>query len=298
MNVLSLFDGMSGAQVALKKLGITPENYFASEIDSYAIKVTQKNFPNTIKLGDVTKITASELPQIDLLVGGSPCQSFSVAGKGEGFDGKSKLFWEYVRILEEVKPKYFILENVRMKKEWEDVITNALGVNPIFINSNLVSAQTRKRLYWTNIPNITLPEDRGIKLKDIVEGEGVRVETEKSNAIIASIGRTTPREYFGRHQGQMVFVDRDKSHCLDANYYKGINWQQYLSKSRRQLVIDFIDGDYLVRKLTPLECERLQTFPDSYTKVEGISNTQRYKMLGNGFTADVIAHILGHIPIW
>lgn len=298
MNVLSLFDGMSGAQVALKKLGITPENYFASEIDSYAIKVTQSNFPNTIQLGDVTKITTSELPQIDLLVGGSPCQSFSVAGKGEGFDGKSKLFWEYVRILDEVKPKYFILENVRMKKEWEQVISEAMGVEPIFINSNLVSAQNRKRLYWTNIPNITLPKDRGIKLKDIVEGEGVRVDTEKSNAIIASIGRTSPREYFQKHQGQMVFVDREKSHCLDANYFKGMNWQGYLKLSRRQLVIEFIEGDYMVRKLTPLECERLQTFPDNYTKVDGISNTQRYKMLGNGFTADVIAHILGHIPIW
>jgi DNA-cytosine methyltransferase len=296
MNVLSLFDGMSGGQIALKKLGITPENYFASEIDKYAIQITQKNFPNTIQLGDVTKITASGLPQIDLLIGGSPCQSFSVAGDGSGFDGKSQLFWEYVRILKEVNPRYFLLENVKMKKEWEDVITEALGVNPIFINSNLVSAQNRKRLYWTNIPNVTTPEDKGILLKDIVEGEGILVDTDKSNAIIASIGRTTPREYFGKHQGQMVFVNRDKAHCLDANYYKGGNWTQYLSNSRRQMVIEFIDGDYLVRKLTPVECERLQTIPDNYT--EGVSNTQRYKMIGNGWTTDVIAHIFGHIPIW
>lgn len=294
MNVLSLFDGMSGGQIALSKLGIKPTNYFASEIDPYAIQVTQKNFPNTIQVGDVEKIDTSSLPKIDLLIGGSPCQSFSVAGDGSGFDGKSKLFWDYVRILKETNPTYFLLENVKMKKEWEKVITDALGVEPIEINSNLVSAQNRRRLYWTNIPNVTVPEDRGILLQDIVEGEGVYVDTEKSNAIIASIGRTTPREYFAKHQGQMVFVDREKSHCLDANYYKGSNWTQYLSKSRRQLVIQYIDGEYLVRKLTPLECERLQTIPDNYT--EGVSNTQRYKMIGNGWTIDVISHIFSHLP--
>lgn len=294
MNVLSLFDGMSGGQIALKKLGITPDNYFASEIDKYAIEVAQKNFPNTIQLGDVTQVDVSALPKIDLLIGGSPCQSFSVAGDGSGFDGKSKLFWEYVRILKEAKPTYFLLENVKMKKEWEKVITDAVGVEPIEINSNLVSGQNRRRLYWTNIPNVTIPEDRGVLLRDIVEGEGVLVDTEKSNAIIASIGRTTPREYFAKHQGQMVFVDREKAHCLDANYYKGSNWTQYLTKHRRQLVIEFINGEYLVRKLTPLECERLQTIPDNYT--EGVSNTQRYKMIGNGWTIDVISHIFSFIP--
>jgi DNA-cytosine methyltransferase len=291
MNVLSLFDGMSGGNLALSKIGIKPTNYFASEIDPYAIKVTQKNFPNTIQVGDVEKLDTSTLPKIDLLIGGPACQSLSVAGNGSGFDGKSKVFWEYVRVLKEVKPTYFLMENVKMKKEWERVITDALGVEPIEINSNLVSAQNRKRLYWTNIPNVTVPEDRGILLKDIVEGEGVFVDTEKSNAIIASIGRTTPREYFAKHQGQMVFVDRDKIHCLDANYYKGSNWQQYISKSRRQLVIQFIDGEYLVRKLTPLECEKLQTIPQNYSLVDGVSNTQRYKMIGNGWTVDVIAHL-------
>ena len=177
-----------------------------------------------------------------------------------------------------------------MKKEYQDIISKFLGVQPIEINSALVSAQTRKRLYWTNIPNIEQPKDKKIMLKDVIEGEGIKVDREKSFAIIASIGRTTPREYFYKNQGQMVFVDRDKAYCIDANYYKGANWQQYISKARRQLVIEFINNNYLVRKLTPIECERLQTLPDNYT--EGISNTQRYKCLGNGWTVDVIAHIL------
>ena len=151
MNVLSLFDGMSCGQIALNKSGIKYNNYYASEIDKYAIKVTQHNYPNTIQLGDITKIKGSDLPKIDLLIGGSPCQSFSNAGRGTGFDGKSGLFWEYVRILKEVQPTYFLLENVKMKKEWQDVISETLGVQPIEINSKFFVPQNRPRLFWTNI---------------------------------------------------------------------------------------------------------------------------------------------------
>ena len=174
MNVLSLFDGMSCGQIALNNIGIEYENYYASEIDVHAIKVTQHNYPNTIQLGDIHNIKGSDLPNIDLLMGGSPCQSFSSAGSRAGFDGKSKLFWEFIRVLNEVKPKYFLLENVKMKKEWEDIITKEMGVEPILINSNLVSAQNRERLYWTNIPNITQPNNKNIKFKDVLGNTNFR----------------------------------------------------------------------------------------------------------------------------
>lgn len=302
MNVLSLFDGMSCGQLALQRAGIQVENYYAAEIDKYAIKVTQANFPNTVQLGDVTAVDTDSLPDIDLLIGGSPCQGFSFAGKQLNFDDpRSKLFWEYVRLLNALKPKYFLLENVKMKKESMDVITRALRVDPIFINSNLVSAQNRQRYYWTNIPVDKLPDDKGIVLADILE-DG--------------------------------HVDRDKSHCIDANYFKGGNLKSYFEKHRRQLVFSkdgmchvgdagisdkyayvnrvyhpsgkspslvASDGGHLqpkvskgtteYRKLTPLECERLQTVPEGYTD-KGISDTQRYKMLGNGWTVDVVSHIM------
>ena len=167
MNVLSLFDGMSCGRIALNGMSIS--KYFASEIDSHAIKISLKNYPNTKHLGDVTKITSENLPKIDLLFGGSPCQSFSRAGDNKGFEGKSGLFWEFVRILKEVKPTYFLLENVVMKKEWKDIISEALGVQPIEINSNLTSSQNRKRLYWTNIPNVKKPEDKKISLESILQ---------------------------------------------------------------------------------------------------------------------------------
>ena len=193
MNVLSLFDGMSCGQIALNRIGIKYDKYFASEIEKNSIKVTQHNFPNTIQLGDVSKINVKDLPQIDLIMGGSPCQSFSFAGKMKGmstkdqrdvlslesylslkesgfeFEGESYLFWEYVRLLKELKPKYFLLENVMMKDYWKKVISDTLGVEPIMINSNLVSAQDRKRLYWTNIPNVGQPDDLGLYLRDIME---------------------------------------------------------------------------------------------------------------------------------
>ena len=301
--VLSTFDGMSCVRIALEQLGIPIKQYFASEIDKYPIQITQKNYPDTIQLGDVTKVFAKNLPPIDILVGGSPCQGFSFAGDQLAFDDpRSALFFEFVRLIKECKPKYFLLENVRMKKEFLDVITEQLGVEPIFINSSLVSAQNRQRYYWTNIPNVQQPEDRGLVLKDILEDSD-------------------------------WFTDRDKSHCLDANYFKGGNLKSYFEKHRRQLVFnkpiqvgtadikgfDIIKRVYSPdgksptlttmqgghrqpkvaedetrwRKLTPLECERLQTVPDNYT--EGVSNTQRYKMLGNGMTVEVIKHIFRSI---
>ena len=410
INVFSGFDGMSCGQLALKKAGVPIGIYHASEIDKPAMQITKKNFPFTIQMGDITKLEDARLEVIrkhigiDLVMGGSPCQGFSFAGKNLNFeDPRSKLFFDFVRVLKILKPKYFLLENVRMKKESQDIISEYLGVEPIAINSNLVSAQNRHRLYWTNIP-FDMPKDKGIILADILE-DGV--------------------------------TDREKSHCLDANYFKGGNLKSYFEKHRRQLVFNndvaiyqlprgynkggltsssvkkgktpsltpssWQYNNYLVkkggairgrydkdgkikqqlelrpddktnslttvqkdnvvvtrciqvgeadlkghdlikrvyspqgkaptlttmggghrepkvvirkksktvrsggrssydrhewdsvdnlhwRKLTPLECERLQTVPDGYT--EGVSNTQRYKMLGNGWTVDVVAHIL------
>jgi DNA-cytosine methyltransferase len=303
INVLSLFDGISCGQIALNRADVKYNNYYASEINKYAIKITMKNHPKTIQIGDVMNVKAKNLPMIDLLMGGSPCQGFSFAGKHLNFnDPRSKLFFEYVRLLKECQPKYFLFENVRMKQEYQNIITKYLEVKPIMINSALVSAQNRKRLYWTNISNITQPEDKGIVLLDIIENG---------------------------------MIDRDKSHCLDANYFKGGNLKSYFEKHRRQLVfskdnmchvgdadlkgndcikrvyhpegkaptlttmqgghrepkiLTFIDS---YRKLTPLECERLQTLPDNYT--EDVSNTQRYKMIGNAWTVDIIAHIFKNL---
>lgn len=304
MNVLSLFDGMSCGQIALNRLGVKYDNYFACEIDKYAIKVTQENFPNTKQLGDVTKVDFKSLSKIDLLIGGSPCQGFSFAGKQLNFsDPRSALFFEYARALKETSPKYFLLENVRMKKEHQDVISEHLGVKPVMINSSLVSAQNRVRLYWSNIPNISQPEDKKIVLANIIENG---------------------------------LVDRDKSYCIDANYFKGTNLEQYLTKKRRQVVFEksnkpirlgalsksmgsrvyhefgksvcisaqgggwgaktgLYHDDYCIRKLTVLECKRLQTVPDNYKM--NVSNAQAYKMLGNGWTIDVICHILKEMKI-
>ena len=305
MKVLSLFDGISCARVALERAGIPVETYYASEIDKYAMQVSRKNYPEIIPVGSVTQISnamiAFGFDDIDLLIGGSPCQDLSIAKKDrKGLDGeRSGLFWEYVRILKEVEPKYFILENVAsMPKEAKDLITKEMGVEPIMIDASLVSAQSRKRLFWTNIPKVTLPEDRGIILKDIIENAD---------------------------------TDRLKSYCIDASYYKGANWKQYKEKGRRQLVVATLDegtwakryeqirrvygveglaptiptgtgggvipkihSENQIRKLTPIECERLQGLPDNYT--EGISNTQRYKCCGNAFNVDVVAHILKFIP--
>lgn len=187
MNVLSLFDGISCGRVALERAGIKVDKYYASEIKEDAIKVSKDNYPDIIQVGDITKLKGEDFKDIDFIIGGSPCQSFSIAGNREGFNGKSKLFWEFVRLLKEIKPKYFLLENVKMKKEWQDVISKELGVKPININSKLVSAQLRNRFYWTNIPNVKLPEDKGIMLKDILESGFT--DREKARAILESESR-------------------------------------------------------------------------------------------------------------
>jgi len=273
-NVLSLFDGMSCGQLALDTLGIKVNNYFASEIDSYAMQIAKKNYPNTKHIGSVLDVRGSDLPRIDLLIGGSPCQSFSNAGDGSGLDGKSKLFWEFVRVLKETKPTYFLLENVKMKKEWEKIITDTLGVEPISINSRLLTAQNRPRLYWTNIPNVIQPIDRGIVLKDILvdQVDEKFYLSDKAIDYMSRLRNGKPRwEY---HTNPLD----GKSACLTANMYKGVPYGVIKE---------------LKRRLTPVECERLQTVPDNYT--EGVSNTQRYKMLGNGWTIDVIAHILNEM---
>ena len=279
INVLSCFDGMSCGRIALERAGIEVDNYFSSEIDPYAIKISNKNYPQdeVNRLGNILEVRASDLPKIDLLIGGSPCQGFSFAGKQLNFDDeRSKLFFEYVRLLEECKPKYFLLENVKMKKEYEQVISELLGVEPILINSSVVSAGSRPRLYWTNIPYTEINKQE-IKLNDIlIDG----------------------------------YSNRDKSHCIDANYGRGTNLRRYLYRGSRQVI--FTDKEFMKklfdnkpsieecniignenkdkwRKLLPIECERVQTVPDNYT--EGVPDFWRFHMLGNGWTVDVIAHI-------
>jgi DNA (cytosine-5)-methyltransferase 3A len=273
MKVLSLFDGMSCGQIALNRAGINYDTYFASEIEQAPIKVTQYNYPNTIQLGDVTKINTNNLPKIDLLIGGSPCQSFSSAGKLEGFNGKSGLFWEYVRIYNQLKPKYFLLENVKMKKEWQDIISNELDVKPIEINSSLVSAQNRPRLYWSNIPNVTIPQDKNIKLKDVINNQYEFKPLTK---------------WFFSKWGDRQKIDTlrtisaDKSFCLTTNKSHSKNY--YLNEEKT-----------MARMLERDEVERLQTIPNGYTNI--VSKTDAHKMIGNGWTVDVIAHIFKHIEL-
>jgi len=225
MNVLSLFDGMSCTQIALKNLGIKVDTYYASEIDKYAIKVAKENFPETIHLGDIKDIKGKDLPEIDLIVAGSPCQGFSFAGKQLAFDDpRSALFFEFVRLLKEVKPKYFLLENVRMKKEHMDVISQQVsevypecsngslfGIEPIKINSALVSAQNRNRLYWTNIPNIEQPKDIGLVLRDVLEP--LKEWGEKPQYL--------KNKLHGVDRGHSVKEVNQKSNCLNATMYKG-----------------------------------------------------------------------------
>jgi DNA (cytosine-5)-methyltransferase 3A len=437
LNVLSLFDGMSCGQQALEKVGIKVDKYFASEIDKHAIKVTMANYPNTIQLGSVVDVKGSDLPKIDLLIGGSPCQSFSFAGKRKGmstkceteiltlehylqlkaegyeFEGQSYLFWEYMRLLKECKPKYFLLENVEMGEKWERVLSKAIGINGIHINSALVSAQNRKRIYWTNIGHepgglfgdlvckIEQPKDRGILLKDILQDN----PNEKyfiSSKMFDRINRT--------NNAEKCFNANDKSLCLAAGYYKQGRDNQYIPVNEKYYLSEKIikgferhkerhnekgtgfgyspkclddkgnslranasicptdnmlivhntmppssttgkggtgplrrnDGktycldtgntnaieikaihigmtekftsesdsgkaftiiknhchgikinNNRIRRLTPLECERLQTVKDNYTN--HVSDSQRYKMLGNGWTVEVIAHIFNYI---
>ena len=292
MNVLSLFDGISCGRVALERAGIKVDKYYASEIDKYAISISQKNYPDIIQLGDVTKITKEMVGDIDLIMGGSPCQSFSNAGNRKGFDGKSGLFWEFVRLVNELNHKYFLLENVKMKQEWQDVISDALGVKPIEINSSLVSGQSRKRLYWTNIPNVKQPEDKGILLTDILEQE-VDEKYYLNESQIKTINRN-----FGS-KGKTINLDDGLIEKI--TYPSRINKKPLNIKSPTLVAAMGMGGGNVpviikngrIRKFTEIECERLQTLPDNYTS--GISSTQRYKAIGNGWTVDVIAHIFKNL---
>ena len=277
INVLSLFDGISCGHIALDKAGIPINKYYASEIDKYAIKVTNKNYPETINLGDITTVSGELFTEkIDLLIGGSPCQGFSQAGKMKNFDDpRSKLFWEYVRILQEVKPKYFLLENVVMKQEWQDIISEALGVKPIMIDSSLTSAATRKRLYWTNIPGVGQPEDLGITFGDIRERdvqEGSIYYTDKGIDWIRRHEKRTGKTL-------RIIGDSDKMQMLEASMYKKYSSQRFFG----------IEDTHGLRYITVTECERCMNVPDGYT--DCCSNTQRYKQLGNGWEVNTITHI-------
>lgn len=297
-NVLSLFDGMSCGQIALNKLGIQYENFYSSEIDKHPMKVTQHNFPNTIQIGDVTQIKGENLPKIDLLIGGSPCQGFSFSGKGLNFeDPRSKLFFEFVRLVKETNPRYFLLENVKMKKEYEQVITDYLGVEPIEINSSLVSAQNRVRLYWTNIPNIQQPEDRGIGLLDILEDDekinpGAIRGRQLNKATI--LGRRLNEE--GKREDYNMSIpitqclevratNTNKSNCLTTVAKDNVLTTMPIGRHP-----DAFNKKLPFRYYTSKEYCRLQTVPDDY--FDGVaSENQIRKMIGNGWTVDVIAHI-------
>ena len=367
--VLSLFDGISCGQESLRKAGISTRIYLASEIEKYPKQITRKNHPLTVQLGDVTKVVADDLPHVNLLMGGSPCQGFSFAGKELNFnDPRSALFFEFVRLLKECKPDYFLLENVLMKKEYQNVISEHLGVEPVMINSSLVSAQNRKRLYWTNIPEVRQPEDKGILLKDVLEESpedytlmsdrfvnrnkdaGCLVDSDKPKASSLSameyvkngrqgdyilcgriVGRkinpeTGKRDDYNpelkrkkriearldKKSGTLTTVQTDNvlivpeatkkgyteiqdGDCFDATFINSKTRRGRNMKDKSNC-LTAANYDYMryehptYRKLTPIECERLQTLPDNYT--EGVSNTQRYKALGNGWTVDVIVHIL------
>jgi len=290
INVLSLFDGMSCGQIALERAGIKVANYFASEIDKYAITVTQRNYPDTIQLGDVCGVSGSDLPKIDLLIGGSPCQGFSFAGKKMNFDDpRSALFFEYVRLRGELEPEFFLLENVRMTEKFEAVVSKFMGVNPLKINSSLVSAQNRVRMYWTNIPGVKMPKDKGILLKDIIENGFV--DRDKSLVCTAK-DRVTKRGYETRSQGQIVFIKSRPHGNFKGSLDARDKMRTLIGSSERDSSVSLDDGRTW-RKLTPLEFERLQTVPEGYT--EGVSNSRRYMMLGNGWTVDVVAHIFSHM---
>jgi DNA (cytosine-5)-methyltransferase 3A len=389
IRVVSLFDGNSGAQQALRRNGVNIGTYYASEIDKHGINVTMRNFPNTIQIGDVTKVDGTQFKNIDLLIGGSPCQSFSFAGKRKGmstideieihtlghylelkskgfeFEGQSYLFWEYMRLLKEIKPKYFLLENVPMGKKWESILSRAIGVKPIEINSNLVSAQNRKRLYWTNIgmipsgifgdmvSNIKQPTNKNILLKDVLEPQVYekyylsKYQIEKMLKVDSSLfdgdvnysgpakqaaikfGRTEAakatrkqsmaagKDYTPFQAKQITNLDFEKMNTLTTAITKD-NLIMQLNPSTesqgrqpyQQNRIYSIEGiapalmaqmscktyaikeGSRIRRLTPVECERLQTIEDNYT--DSVSASQRYKMIGNGFTIDVIGHILSY----
>lgn len=357
MNVLSLFDGMSCGQIALNRLGIKVDNYYAAEIDKFAVQITQKNFPGTTQLGDVLEVNGKNLPKIDLLIGGSPCQGFSMAGKRLNFDDpRSKLFFEYVRILKEVKPKYFLLENVKMKQEFQDIISKYLEVEPIEINAGLISAQNRKRLYWTNIPFEEITDTKDTVIADILELPIVNQRRDKILMTKSDFDVSVRKHYIDKkdlvtflREHKNITINEITDYCKvpktmvehwfrtdasfsipqpehwdilkkcinikDTRYDKAITEFEVKSNTfdmakriyhidgkhptlttltgsgQRKTITDGKDMFYL----TPIHCERLQTVSDDYT--EGVSNTQRFKMLGNGWSVDVIKHIFSYMNL-
>ena len=344
LTVLSLFDGMSCGQIALERAGIKINKYYASEIELSAIKVTQHNYKDTIQLGDVTGVRYEDgvlfsgdekfdAGKIDIVMGGSPCTNFSSIGDGKGMDasgekitslrqylmmkekgvpfsGESYLFWEYLRILSEVNPRYFLLENVVMAKRWQKIINDNMGVEPVAINSSLVSAQNRPRLYWTNIQDVMPPKDKGIKLDDILMKTADKSDV--SNCL--TVKRTYPRliakygyipQKFNSYNASEItdkacslskgsMVTSSCATLIFVEDENGVHEVENLIFDDEHFTM-MPDGRYNLRKLSIPEMERLQTVPEGYTDVEGVSMNKRSAMLGNGWTVDVIAHILSHI---
>lgn len=303
MRVLSLFDGICCGHLALERAGIKIDSYDAYEIEKNAIKATETNFPDVIQHGDVTIEDFTKYKgKIDLLIGGSPCTNLSMAGNGQGLKGsQSKLFYEYARAIKEVQPKYFLLENVIMKKEWEDIITNILGVEPIEINSSLVSAQNRRRLYWTNIPNVILPEDKNIALEDILED----IEFPNPAAIrgrrlnkATIVGRRLDKNGHRKDTDKTIPITQclevratntDKSNCLTT-----VDKDNVLTPLPIGRHPDAFKNNLPFRYYTTKEMCRLQTVPDDFLNM--IPDSAARKALGNGWTVDVIAHIFSFLP--
>ena len=331
MNVLSLFDGISCAMVALERAGIPVNKYYSCEIEKNAMKVSKKNYPDIISLGSVIDFNKDMIKEpIDLLIGGSPCQDLSIAKKNRrGLEGdRSSLFFEYVRIKNEMNPKYFILENVAsMKKEDKDIISGIMGCEPVMFNASLVSAQTRKRYFWTNI-QFDLPEDRGILLKDILQpdAQANRVYSPEGKSCTLSangggLGAKTGLYYlegkeitsdpkqnkglFITEENKLAVVEGVKKGFTEINDYQSVDLSYANCKTmRRGRVGDkaknlmtgnniHVNQNNIIRKLTSIECERLQSLPDNYT--DSIAMTNRYKCLGNAFNVEVVAHILKHM---
>lgn len=290
MNVLSLFDGISCGRIALERAGIEVNKYYSSEIDKYAIKIADKNYPDNIKLGNVTKVNGNQFKDIDLLIGGSPCQDLSNykydRGEVTGLNGeKSGLFYHYVRILKETKPKFFLLENVAsMEDKWKDLISEILGVQPIMINSSLVCAAERKRYYWTNIPNVVQPKNLNIVLKDIIINADEVPKKYWYNKDFIYNGDDKKVQCTlcikGHRQLKEVYNINFKCNTLTCDGTGGNKQKKIYQKGK-------------CRKLMPIEYERLQTIPDNYTNC--VSDSRRYTAVGNAWTVDVIAHIFKNL---
>lgn len=313
MKVLSLFDGISCGMIALERAGINVDEYYASEIDKNAIAISKQNYKNIIRLGDVTKWKEWDIDwsQIDLLIGGSPCQGFSRAGMCLNFnDPRSKLFFEYVNILNKIKQSnpnvMFLLENVKMKNEWRDVITSYLGVQPIEINSKLVSGQNRPRVYWTNIPDVKLPQDKSINLIDILEDIPIDdTYIEKDGISFDPSISEASRNLVKNINGEIRVSQSTRTGYIVAENGDGINISFPTSKSRRGRVISkksstldcacniCVLHNGAIRRLTQTELEKLQTLPEGYTS--GFPKTIAQKAIGNGWTVDVIAHIFNNL---